>query len=189
MRRSIFIFLFLLVLVGWVMFLRFLSPDEVVEMIGIRNGYLVAFISAFLGGLSVFTSVPYALVVITLAAGGLNPVILGLSAGLGLVTGDVTSYFIGYHGRRVFSRRVQRALDYFRAWLLKRKRQWMVPLFIFLYGALIPLSNDIVVISFGFARYPFWMIMIPLGLGSIIFNTWVAFAGAYGVDFLMQVFM
>lgn len=189
-HRSIFIFLFLLLLIGWIVLLQYLSPTGVVEAIGVRNGYIVSFVTAFLGGLSIFTSVPYTFVVITLAVGGLNPILLGLSAGAGLILGDITLYLIGYHGRRVFSERVQVAFfDPFRMWLFKRNHRWAVPLAVFLYGAFIPFSNDIVVISFGLARYPFWKLMIPLGIGSVIFNTWVAFVGAYGVDFLTQVFM
>ncbi|TSC71504.1 MAG: hypothetical protein G01um101470_573 [Parcubacteria group bacterium Gr01-1014_70] len=69
------------------------------------------------------------------------------------------------------------------AWLMARKRAWMIPIFVFLYGAFFPLSNDFVVISFGLARYPFWRVMIPLTAGSAVFNMMLAYLGKYGVEY------
>lgn len=160
-------------------------PQEVVEKLGITNGYGSAFIAGFLGGVSTFTSVPYALVVVTLGAAGLNPYGVGLLAAIGLFLGDTTSYVLGYYGHHVVPTGLQIELQRFREWMLRRKRAWMIPIFIFFYGAFFPLSNDVVIISFGLARYPFWRIMIPLGLGSIVFNTLLALGGAYSVGYFL----
>lgn len=62
---------------------------------------------------------------------------------------------------------------------MSHPQPWVVPSALFLYGSLIPFSNDFIVISLGVAHYPFWKVMIPLGLGNITFNIWLAFAGAY----------
>lgn len=156
------------------------SPSEVVSRLGVTNGFLVAFIAAFLAGISTFTSVPYAFIVLTLGAGGLNPFLVGLVSAVGLFLGDSTSYFLGYYGHHVVPNGLQEELQKVHAWLMARRRAWTIPIFIFIYGAFFPLSNDFIVISFGLARYPFWRIMIPLALGSIIFNTMLAFVGRYG---------
>lgn len=176
---------FLLFLAVWSLLIYQFSPQKIVGSLGVTNGYGVAFVAGFLGGVSTFTSAPYALVVITLGAGGLNPFLLGMVAALGLFLGDITSYFLGYYGHHVVPNGLQMELERFRGWMLARKRAWMVPVFIFLYGAFFPLSNDIVIISFGLARYPFWRVMVPLGLGSIIFNTILAFLGRYGIGYFL----
>mgnify|MGYP001563716617 CR=1 FL=1 len=176
---------FLLFLAVWSLLLYQFPADEMVKNLGVTNGFAVAFIAGFLGGVSTFTSAPYPLVVITLGAGGLNPFLLGLVAASGLFLGDVTSYFFGYYGHHVVPNGLQTELERFRNWMLGRKRAWMAPVLIFLYGAFFPLSNDIVIISFGLARYPFWRVMLPLGLGSIIFNTILAFLGKYGLEYFL----
>src|SRR3989338_790818 len=75
---------FLLFLVVWTLLVYQFSPNEIVERLGVRNGYTLAFVAAFLAGISTFTSAPYALVVITLGAGGFSPFFIGLVSALGL---------------------------------------------------------------------------------------------------------
>src|SRR3989344_5053755 len=81
------------VFIWWTYFL-FRSPlTEIVGAFGTLNGYAVAFIIAFLAGLSTFLSIPYYLIIAMLAAAGLNPLLLGIAAGIGVTMGDSTSYF------------------------------------------------------------------------------------------------
>lgn len=177
-----FIFFFLF-LVAWTLLVYQFSPGKIVESLGVGNGYLIAFIAAFFAGISTFTSAPYALIVITLGAGGLSPILIGLVSAFGLFLGDSTSYMLGYYGHHVVPTKLQEELQKVHAWLMARKRAWTIPVFIFLYGAFFPFSNDLVVISFGLARYPFWRVMAPLALGSIIFNMILAYLGKYGVGY------
>ena len=174
---------FLLFLVTWSFLIYQFSPNEIVENLGVGNGYLVAFVAAFLAGISTFTSAPYALIVITLGAGGLSPFLIGLVSAFGLFLGDSTSYVLGYYGHHVVPHGLQEELQKVHAWLMARKRAWTIPVFIFCYGAFFPFSNDLVVISFGLARYPFWRGMAPLALGSIVFNMILAYLGKYGVGY------
>ncbi len=183
-QLAAFIF-FLMFIVTWGFLVHQFPPQEIVERFGVTNGYAIAFVAGFLGGVSTFTSIPYALVVITLGAGGLNPVLLGITSATGLFLGDTTSYFFGFYGHHVVPNGFQEKLQKFRDWLLARKRAWMIPVVIFLYGAFFPFSNDVVVISFGLARYPFWRVMIPLGLGTIVFNSILAFLGSYGLGYFL----
>lgn len=174
---------FLLFLATWSILIYQFPPDAIVERLGVTNGFVIAFIASFLGGLSTFTSVPYTFVVVTLGAGGLHPLALGLVSAFGLFLGDSTSYLLGYYGHHVVPNGLQEELQKVHEWLMNRKRAWVIPIYIFLYGAFFPLSNDFVVISFGLARYPFWRVMIPLALGSIIFNMILAYLGKYGVEY------
>lgn len=177
---------FLLFLVTWSVLVYQFSPGAIVERLGVTNGFAAAFIAAFLAGISTFTSVPYAFVVFTLGAGGLHPLLLGLVSAFGLFLGDSTSYVLGYYGHQVVPNGLQEELQKVQTWLTNRKRTWTIPILIFLYGAVFPLSNDFVVISFGLARYPFWRVMFPLALGSIIFNTFLAYMGWLGVGYFFS---
>ncbi|MDD3487418.1 MAG: hypothetical protein PHF35_03520 [Candidatus Moranbacteria bacterium] len=176
--RIIFISLFF----GLSFYLYFFSSTEkMVSSIGVENAYLLMFVLAFIGGMSTFTAIPYHLVLITLATGGLNSFLLGASTAVGVMCGDTTSYFLGYQGSAIIPQSFQRILNAIRRFGLKYPR--ILPIFFFLYGALSPFSNDFIVVSMGLSRYPYWKVMIPLGLGNLVFNITLAYFSlqAYGL--------
>ena len=171
----------------WLIFLYNFPPTEIVEFLGINNGYALTFFASLLGGTSIVIPFPYHLIIFTLAAGGLNPFFLGILAGMGIFIGDSTSYFIGYTGREIVTGRPQEIFKRFHGWVVK-KPKWVLPIFLFLYSSIIPTPNDLLVIPLGFARYPYAKVIIPLLLGSIVFNTLLAFAGLYGFEWVINFF-
>lgn len=176
------IIIFIIFIIGYSFFLLHSSPEKLITFIGIENAYLLILVLAFIGGLSTFSGVPYHLVLIALAAGGVNPLLLGLSASFGVMLGDSTSYFIGYHGSAIVPGGVQKFLQKVQSFFMKYPK--LLPLFFFLYGSFVPFSNDFIVISMGLARYPFWRVMIPLGLGNVVFNVSLAFLAIHAYGFL-----
>ena len=153
----------------------FTTPANIVEYFGIHNGYLLLFIITFIAGVSTFTSVPYQVVLVALAAGGLDPFVLGAVATMGDMLGDATSYYLGYYGRAMLpeeGRWIQKKIQ-----AVAKKHPRLLPLVFILYGSTAPLSNDVLTIPFGIARYPFFALMIPLGLGNLIYNTQLAYFG------------
>lgn len=157
------------------------SPEQLVEWVGVENSYFLIFVLALLGGLTTFSGVPYHLVLITLAIGGLDPLPLGLSAAVGVILGDTTSYFVGYSGGEVMPSRVQRIVH--RVYIYTDGYPKLLQVFFFSFAALTPISNDFIVISAGIAKYPFWKVMIPLAFGNLIFNITLAYFAirAYGL--------
>jgi hypothetical protein len=55
--------------------------------------------------------------------------------------------------------------------------------FLFVYGAVMPLPNDIVMIPLGAAGVPYWRVILPFGMGNIVFNTATALLTAWGISF------
>jgi len=178
----LYVFRLILVLffVSATIFFYYSSPDELISFIGVENAYLLMFVLALLGGLTTFSGIPYHVILVVLASGGLNPLLLGISAASGVMVGDTTSYYIGYSGGSFIPQGIQKTLQKLCAFCLAHPK--LLPIAFFLYGSLVPFSNDFIVISMGLARYPFWKVMVPLGLGNVVFNTGVAFAGAYGLN-------
>ncbi len=162
------------------------SPQTLIAEIGVDNGYLLIGLLAFISGLSMFGAAPYHLVLIALAAGGLNPWILALAAALGLAVGDSTSYFLGYHGRSFVPKRLEGFTLRIERFFARHKK--MLPLYVFLYGALVPFSNDFIGVTMGLIRYPYWRIMIPLTLGTFIFNAALAFSTPFAYH-AVQIFL
>ncbi|OGZ43091.1 MAG: hypothetical protein A2719_01885 [Candidatus Ryanbacteria bacterium RIFCSPHIGHO2_01_FULL_45_22] len=159
------------------------SPDQIIALLGVQNAYLLIFVLALLGGLTTFSGVPYHLVLITLATGGLNPVLLGIVTAAGVMMGDSTSYYLGYHGRMFiptgFQEKVLKGVT-----LFSDKHPRLLPLLFFLYGSFMPTSNDVITIPMGLTHYPFWRVMIPLGVGNIIFNVALAYVAVHAYGFL-----
>lgn len=153
------------------------SPEGIVDFIGIKNAYLFLFVLAFLSGVSVFGGVPYHLVLIAFAAGGLDPLLLGAAAAAGVMLGDSTSYLVGYRSSAIVPRRAAKHIERLSAWLGKYPGR--APLFFLLYGSLVPFSNDFVGISMGLARVPFVRVMVPLAIGNLIFSTSLAYLSPY----------
>lgn len=164
----------------------FSSPEQIISFIGAENGYVIMFVLALIGGLTTFSGVPYHLVLVTLAAGALNPLLLALCTAVGVILGDTTSYYIGYGGKDIIPEKIQRYLH--RLFAFGQKHPRLLPLFFFLYGALTPFSNDFIVISAGLARYPFKKVMAPLALGNLVFNFMVAYFGYYLYPVAVKVF-
>lgn len=154
----------------------YISPEQIINTIGVNNAFLLIFFLAFMGGVSTFSSVPYHLVVVSMASGGLNPFVLGVSAATGVMLGDSTSYYLGHRGKDFIPRRFEKF--FLRLRLLITHHPRLFPIFCFIYGTLIPFSNDFITISAGLMRYPFWKVILPLGLGNLLFNTAIAYIAA-----------
>lgn len=181
-KRYLLILLPIIFLFGFSITFYYVTPADIIGFIGVQNAYLLIFLLAFIGGLTTFSGVPYHLVLIALAAGGLNPFLLAISAATGVMLGDSTSYYLGHQGRLLTSGRVAYVLE--RLSRIKERYPRLLPWVFFLYGAIVPLSNDVITIPMGLLEYPFWRVMIPLGLGNIVFNIWIALLAAYGFSFL-----
>jgi membrane protein YqaA with SNARE-associated domain len=173
------LFIFFIFLLSYFVF--FSTPEKLVSLIGVQNSYAFLFLLAFLGGLTTFTGAPYHPTLVVLVLGGLNPLLGGVTAAVGVMLGDSTSYLVGYHGGAILPGGLQKILKRLLNYFMRYPRA--LPFFFFAYGAFIPFSNDFIVVTMGLARYPFWRVFIPLGLGNLVFNIGLAYLAvhAYGL--------
>ncbi len=151
-----------------IMFYFYISPEDLILWLGIKNAYLLILILAFIGGLTTFSGIPYHLLVITMTVGGLNPFLLGITTTFGVMSGNSASYYLGHKGSMFIPERFRTFFQKVHVFISDHPK--MFPLFCFLYGAIVPLSNDFITISSGLMRYSFWRMIIPLGLGNLIYN-------------------
>lgn len=167
----------------WTGALFFLGADTIVAHLGVRNGYLLAFVVAILGGVSAFTSFSYYTAIITLAIGGLNPLVLGLIAGSGAMIGDMIFYYLGLQGRSLIPSVWEARLNRFTQWL-ERKPSWFTPVAMFIYIAFTPLPHDALMIAAAFAKIRYRTVIIVDLIGNIVLATWVAAAAGYGMNLM-----
>ncbi len=165
-----------LFLIGWAILLNRLGARGVVELIGIRNGYLIVFLMAAAGGLSAATSVPLYATIATFAAGGLEPLLLGLAAGSGLSFGDSLFFLVGLEGRRASTGRLEERLERLSAWFERRPR-WALRLAIYAYAGLTPLPNDVMMVTLAASGVRYRLILPSLIAGNLTLATLVALFG------------
>lgn len=161
--RMIFILIFVFI-VFWSILFYYSSPKEIVYEIGIENVYVLVFLLAAIGGVSVFTSTGFYVTIITLSAGGANPIYLGLFASIGLTIGDLLFYYFGSKGKKCIPNRYAWGIERVSRYMDNIKDKYIVIL-IFSYS-LTPLPSDVMALSLAVAGFPLKKIIPPLLFGN-----------------------
>ncbi|MCF7860995.1 hypothetical protein K9M79_02025 [Candidatus Woesearchaeota archaeon] len=163
----------------------FIGPQVLVESIGIENGYILGFIVAFFGGFSAGTSVSAISFLMALVAGGLDPLLLGLIAGISLAIGDSIMFFAGLKGREIISgkwkHRMERLADY------TDSKKWIkgsIPFLSYLYIGFAPLPNDIMILFLAIIKCPRKIVWSVIVLGDLTFALMITHLAAYGVQLI-----
>jgi len=181
-KKQIFSIVALLLLIGVITYVVLrISPEGLAEYVGEDHAYTLLFLSAFLGGTSVFLPFPYYLFTISFGAAEFSPLLLGIVAALGTGIGDIITYTLARNGRHVVSGKVRKFFDRI-FHTLTEKHPRAVPLFTYIYASVVPLSDDFISIPAGLAKYPAMPLIISLMLGKVTFNMFLAYAGLYGWD-------
>jgi len=133
-------------------------------------GYPAIFLVSLLGNLSVIFPAPSYLVVFA-ASGALDPIAVGVVAGLGATLGELTGYLAGASGKGVVEdrptyQRVCRAVE-----------KWGMGI-IFLLGVIPNFFFDIGGMVAGATRMPVWRFLLAAWLGKSIRLTLVAMSGS-----------
>ncbi|MBW2997041.1 VTT domain-containing protein [Candidatus Woesearchaeota archaeon] len=179
-RNYALFFILLIFIVFWSALLYFITPQELVEIIGVKNGYILSFLFGVFGEAATLTAISYYPAIITLAAGGLNPFLLGVIAGTGMTIGNSLYFYFGVQGRGIMPERLEKRAERLLEWINKRPR-WLVQILIFLYVGFTPFPNNLLTVSGGVAGYPFKRIIVPLLLGNIVLTSSLAYLTALGL--------
>ncbi|MFA6027545.1 MAG: hypothetical protein WC752_01330 [Patescibacteria group bacterium] len=172
-----FIAFFVLVIINVAIYI--VGPSNIIDTIGVSNGYLVAFIAAATAGFSMFTVSVFYSAYVALVSAGLNIWLLALCAGVGLAISDTIFFFTLLHGRNLMPMRWREQADKFAKWMEKRAKI-AVPFIIFFYCILIPLSTDFLMLVMAIAKQKIRLVFPCLILGNIVFAFEVAYLAQRG---------
>jgi len=157
-----------------------------------KFGYVGAFIISVLGGATILAPVPMTPVIFILGAvmrptyaSYLGPVFVGLAAGAGEAVGGMLIYMTGFAGGLFLPSPTSRFYDFYShitKWMEKRGG-----IILFILSAVInpffyPAAIAAGAIHFGFCKY-----LIICVIGKTIKGMTVAFAGYYGLAWLLRV--
>jgi len=177
-RYKSLIGMFLLV-IGWALLFYFLKPTEIVNMIGIQSSYALVLLLGLFGALSSLTAFTIYPALLTLVAGGLNPLALILIGSMGLIVGDTVFFFIARGTRYVLPKQFVSRTEYFSKWLEKRNDTLLTAI-IYIYVAFTPLPNNLLTGSLAMLNYPFKKLAWPLALGDITLPAMIVLLGSSG---------
>ncbi|MEO1537278.1 MAG: VTT domain-containing protein [Pseudomonadota bacterium] len=160
--------------------------DDIIDAVGASNAYVLMFTLGMIGGFTTFTGIPYHLVLMSLAAGGLSPVALGVCTALGVMLGDSTMYLIGSKVRTSLPPRIEATIEHLSEHIARHPN--LVTPALISYGAVSPFSNDFVVASLSMIGYSYWRTIIPLAMGNTLYNVALAYLGFYAYDAIVSWF-
>lgn len=161
-------FLLLSFAIFWSALLFYVGADSIVDFLGIENSLLVVFLVSVFAGVSTFGSPVYIIVILSLSAGGVNPILLSLVSGLSLFIGDSFFFYLGHRGRSALSGFLGDYLKKFSNFVKNQPLPLSITL-IYLYYSIVPLPNDILSIPLGLSHFKYGYFAIPAILGNITF--------------------
>lgn len=184
-RRKLFlqlIFVFLVFIFSLFLSRELARSDALLPFID-SYGALAIIVISFISGFNLIIPIPAAsLSPIFFAAGFTFPFVVVLMT-VGMVLADSVAYFVGRAGRGLLSVSQKRMLESLERW--QEKRVWLIPLFVFIYAALVPIPNEVILVPVGLLGYRLRYLLPSLVLGSVIFNVLVG----YGVNNIFMLLM
>lgn len=133
-----------------------------------QYGYLGIFIYSLVGSLIPFIPLPYLAAAVFLSP-ILDPLLIGIVAGIGGSLGKVTSYFLGRGGYFLTGEKSRKNVE-----IIKELTKKYGDLIIFIFAAT-PLPDDIYIVPAGLMRFPFWRFLLANTAGKIVLATFVAY--------------
>lgn len=150
---------------AWICLLIFVSPEEIVEFIGVETGYLLIFLTGLIG-ISSLSSGSFYIVLITLASTGeFNPLLLALSAAPAMVIGDAVFFIFSAKGRDVVKEKNNKFIKKLTSWTKKMSPN-KITFLTYAYSGFTPLPQDILMVVLGVGGAPFWRVIAAAFLGN-----------------------
>jgi len=169
MRSVLYTHRFSIIAIGliaaWTALLFWVTPDKIVQYVGVENTYLVSFLIAAFGGLSFIGSAPFFASITTFAAGGAHPALLALCGGMGVFISDTAFFLLA---RRAISE-FKGSAKPLTQWILRKIRDlppWALLLFVYIYVGFLPLPNDALMVALAFTGLSYLRLVPVLLAGS-----------------------
>jgi membrane protein YqaA with SNARE-associated domain len=143
-------------------------------------GYFGIFLISLIGSSTIIFPLP-ASTFVFLAAAALNPLLLGIVAGMGAALGELVGYVFGRAGRKIGQKKFEKELD--KARRMFEKYGGFLALIVF---AATPLPDDVAGIVAGLLKYDVKRFFVAVSIGKIIFHLVLAYGGYYGINWILN---
>lgn len=180
-RRWATVILALLFVAGWAVLMFVMSPDELVDSLGVEQAFGVVFLLGVIGALASMTTFSTYPAIVTFAVGGMNLPGLVLVTAVGLTVGDWLFYSLVTRVKGLLGGKLRDRTLQLERWLdgLPHRRVQVVT---FVWVGLLPLANNILTGALAVGGYHFRRIVVPIALGNTVFPAGVAILALQGVE-------
>lgn len=157
------------------------------------NPWISAVLIGFFSSFGVFFSfAPSVVLYVVLFAQRYNPLLIAVCAGFGAMTGELSSYYLGYIGKKTIdlaSNKISKDIQ-----LSPKMREFFIWLDNVLYTmgeeavflfALTPLPDDLLLLYLGAKKYPLQKIILPCWLGKTGLIGIYSILGTIGASMLL----
>jgi len=180
-KKWILIIIILIIIVLSIGWLILNNQDFFVSLME-KYGYFGIFLISLTEASTIIFPLPFSIIIFG-AGSVLNPLLVGLSAGLGAAIGEFTGYALGFGGRKVIEKKYKKDIEKTEKLFQKYGGFLVIVLF-----AATPLPDDIVGLLGGTLKYPLKKFFIAALIGKIILNLALAYAGSLGIKWVLSVF-
>lgn len=147
-------------------------------------GYAGALISGFLSSSTFTVPIFPSFIVVPLLSTRLDPLLVGLLAGVGAGFGQFIAYFIGLGGRHILKESKRLTME---RWRSKMDRWGIILIFVLAATPLTP--DDLLWFPLGLMKYPKLKALAASVSGKILLNVSYAYAGVFGWAFLKDLLL
>ena len=158
------------------------AEHDLVREAAVRLGYPGILLAAVVSGFNLVIPVPIIGFFPFFVEIGFHRILTVIVIAAGMTLGDLLGYLIGHAARDVMAPRRHGLIA--RLERLRERRPYLPFAVMFVYAALAPIPNEILVIPLAFLRYPLGAIFSAVLLGNIIFNS----LAAVGVIHVFELF-
>lgn len=158
---------------------------EAILYLGYKFGYFGIFLASLIGSATILLPLPASLITFTFGS-ILNPLFVGIAAGVGSAIGELTGYFAGIAGGKIVQKKKNKDKALFekiKKWFSEKPGFVLVILF-----SATPLIFDIMGIFCGIIRYDIKKFFVATLIGKLILNIAIAYAGFYGIGIISSWF-
>ncbi len=158
-----------LALLGSFLLADYVQDNGAAQALVERFGYLGILIVSIITGLNLFVPVPAVTFTPIYASAGFPLPAIVATLVLGAIIADTIGYLIGIGGRHI-TKETHPALQQKMESLALLHHKLVLP-FVFLFAALSPFPNEIILIPLAFIGIKFRALFVPLLLGTIVYQT------------------
>jgi len=151
----------------------------------INFSYLAIFAVSAIGTSTIFLPFPsYVIIILFAISMGMNPLAVGIMAGLGSAAGELTGYLVGMGGEKVIEEKKKKQLKIIK-YFTRLFKKFGFPLVV--VTALIPFPFDIIGIIAGMSGYEIKKFFIATAIGKIAKSLLIAYGLHIAIPYLENV--
>ncbi len=168
-RYIIGAFVLLVIFTGVTFLTQEFTENTTIQLLIQDFGYLGVIIAGVIGGLNTFVPVPAASFTPLFIAAGLSFPLIVILLTVGVLIADYVGYALGHVSREMIKLKHPRLFSFFLN--LNENHHKLVAPAVFLFAAILPIPNDIIVIPLALAGVRFNHLILPLLFGNLISQT------------------